>query len=69
MNKLVDLRFVIGAFFMVIGILLLIHGFTATTETQNVNKWCGGIFTLFGALMLLLSFSKNAKDDLLEENQ
>jgi cytochrome c biogenesis protein CcdA len=56
MNKLFDLRFVIGIFFTVIGILLLIYGFISTTESsQTINRWCGGIFTIFGIVMILIS--------------
>jgi len=71
MEKLLDLRFVIGVFFFIIGVLLLIHGFSATDLTghvESVNKWCGGIFILFGVVMILLSFRGNAHDELLEED-
>jgi uncharacterized membrane protein HdeD (DUF308 family) len=63
MNKLLDLRFVIGMFFTVIGILLLIHGLTAG---EDVNRWCGVVFTVFGVLMIILSFRKDASDEILE---
>jgi hypothetical protein len=52
MNKLFDLRFVIGAFFTITGIMLLVYGLL---EGAAVNKWCGVVFTLFGVLMVLLS--------------
>lgn len=68
MSKLFDLRFVIGSFFTVIGILLLIYGFAVVTgEAQTINFWCGGLFTIFGVLMIVLSFGKDAHDELLEE--
>jgi len=75
MNKLFDLRFVIGAFFTVIGILLLGYSFTATSaetatsieNTQVVNRWCGIVFMAFGILMIILSLGKDADDELLEE--
>lgn len=75
MNKLFDLRFVIGTFFTVIGLLLLGYSFTATTvetatsieNTQVVNRWCGIVFMIFGILMIVLSLGKDADDELLEE--
>lgn len=62
MNKLFDLRFVIGSFFLIIGILLLLHGLFSPETEQTVNRWCGVIFSLFGVMMLFLSFSKNSND-------
>ena len=61
MEKLLDLRFVIGIFFLVVGVLLLAHSFLATHaagEDQSVNQWCGGSFILFSIIMLILSFRK-----------
>lgn len=71
MNKLFDLRFVIGAFFTVVGLLLLVYGFTTADNTSNahaVNKWCGSVFLIFGVLMILLSFGKDAHDELLKDD-
>ncbi|OQY95592.1 MAG: hypothetical protein B6D37_05310 [Sphingobacteriales bacterium UTBCD1] len=62
MNKLFDLRFVIGCFFLIVGILLLLYGFFSSATDQSVNRWCGGIFTLFGLIMLLLSYRRNTND-------
>jgi hypothetical protein len=68
MNKLFDLRFVIGAFFTVIGVLLLIYAFVANVPDQKtVNSGCGGLFLVFGVLMIFLSFRKDAGDELLEK--
>ncbi len=55
MNKLIDLRFVIGLFFLVVGILLFIYHFFITGETEGVNLWCGILFIVFAIIMLLLS--------------
>ncbi|HWJ90045.1 MAG TPA: hypothetical protein VNR87_02990 [Flavisolibacter sp.] len=68
MNKLFDLRFVIGTFFGLVGLLLLAYGFTTADDTFNahaVNKWCGTLFVIFGVLMIILSFQKDAHDELL----
>ena len=72
MNKLFDLRFVIGSFFTIVGLLLLIYGFTAASDAFNahvVNKWCGGVFVAFGVVMILLSLEKDASDELLENDK
>ena len=64
MNKFFDLRFVIGAFFSIIGILLLLYGFFADkNESQDLNQWCGGIFIVFGIIMIALSYQKNKQED------
>jgi uncharacterized membrane protein len=62
MKKLFDLRFVIGLFFLVVGLLLLLYGlFASGQDGETVNKWCGGIFVLFGIFMLLLAYRKPAE--------
>ena len=67
-NKLFDLRFVIGSFFLIVGILLVIYGFlNETRQAKNINQWCGISFSVFGIIMILLSFQKDAHDELLEE--
>ena len=70
MNKLLDLRFVIGIFFTVIGLLLLFQGFIAADTTEgsnNINRWTGVVFGAFGILMIVLSFQKDAHDEIIEE--
>jgi uncharacterized membrane protein HdeD (DUF308 family) len=65
MNKFFDLRFVIGLFFLIVGILLLIYSFTNVHEAhQAVNRWCSISFIVFAIVMLLLAFGKNPKDKL-----
>jgi hypothetical protein len=60
MKKLYDLRFVIGIFFLVIGVLLLLYSFLSKAEVnlQSINRYCGIAFTLFGIIMLLISSKK-----------
>jgi len=65
MNKLFDLRFVIGMFFSVVGILLLLYSFFVKEE---INQWCGAIFIIFGIVMVVLSLRKTAHDNLPDEN-
>lgn len=65
MNKFFDLRFVIGIFFLAVGILLLIYSLTnPTIEHASVNRGCGIVFLLFAITMILLSFDKKPKDSL-----
>ena len=66
MNKLIDLRFVIGIFFLIVGLILLIYHFVAGGDT-DVNLWCGAGFSVFGVLMIILSFQKDASDELLDD--
>ena len=70
MNSLLDLRFVIGLFFVIIGALLLIHSFLASAaDMETVNRWCGIVFIAFGALMLVLSRQRDESDEVLEHDE
>ncbi len=72
MNKLFDLRFVIGSFFLIVGILLLGYSFLSTiniNNSQTVNRWCGLLFIVFGSLMIVFSLKKDANDELLKEEE
>lgn len=65
LNKLFDLRFVIGSFFSIVAILLLVHGvFFEQGEGSSINKACGGFFLIFGIVMIILSLRKDAGDEL-----
>ena len=66
MKKLFDLRFVIGAFFAIVGSLLVIYHFvgaSADKAATPVNIWCGILFILFGAGMIALSYLQKLEDD------
>ena len=65
MKKLFDLRFVIGLFFLIVGILLLGYSLLSQTGAHAVNTWCGGLFGVFGLVMIIISFGKDAHDELL----
>ncbi|MCE3281313.1 MAG: hypothetical protein K0Q66_50 [Chitinophagaceae bacterium] len=68
MNKILDLRFVIGLFFSVVALLLIGYSFTTdSVAAKNINRWCGITFIIFGVSMIILSFVKDADDELLEE--
>lgn len=66
MKKLLDLRFVIGVFFAVVGSLLVIYHFvvgTAALFSASVNLWSGLLFILFGISMIILSYLQKLDDD------
>lgn len=54
MDRFLDLRFVIGLFFILTGLLLLLYG--CFHQHQAINLWSGGIFMIFGLFMVFLSF-------------
>ncbi|MBS4042779.1 MAG: hypothetical protein KGZ59_03080 [Chitinophagaceae bacterium] len=59
MKKLFDLRFVIGLFFSVVGILLLLYHFLVNTtqpENHKINLYSGMVYLLFGVVMIVLSY-------------
>ncbi len=65
MNKFFDLRFVIGAFFLSVGVLLLIYSFNNTTVAHAaVNRWSSIFFIVFAVVMMLLSIDKSPEDEL-----
>ena len=67
MNKLFDLRFVIGSFFLIVGIALLGYGFFSANGVNNshtVDRWCGLVFIVFAILMIILSLKKEADDEI-----
>jgi uncharacterized membrane protein HdeD (DUF308 family) len=64
MNKFFDLRFVIGVFFLAVGILLLIYSFTNETVAHAaVNRWSSITFIAFAVIMILLAFDKKPPED------
>jgi hypothetical protein len=62
MNRLFDLKFVIGIFFLAVGVVLIGYSFIATgrtAEAGRVNLYCGLLMGAFGGVMMLLPASKN----------
>jgi hypothetical protein len=70
MNKILDLRFVIGCFFLLTGIILLAYSFLSSNskiaDPQNINRWCGGLFVLFGIFMIVISRRNKKEDEIIE---
>lgn len=59
MNKLLDLRFVIGSFFAITGLLLMIYYlFTMNDVHEKEDAVSGELVIVFGLGMILLSYKK-----------
>jgi hypothetical protein len=58
---MLDLRFPTGAFFLLVGVILLslglfLPGERASLTEVNVNLYCGMVMMAFGAVMLALAW-------------
>lgn len=57
MKKVLDLRLIIGLFFLLTGIFLFITSFVGTApgdKSEAVNRWCGIVYIIFSIIMLVL---------------
>nr|WP_294993676.1 hypothetical protein [uncultured Sediminibacterium sp.] len=66
MKKLFDLRFVIGLFFLSMGVILIGYYFLTDINLEmhlTVNKWSGLVYLIFGVVMLRLSYSSSDPND------
>lgn len=64
MNKILDLRFLIGLFFLLTGLMLVIYFLTESIhqmKSERINLWSGLFFSGFGLAMLLLSLISRKK--------
>ncbi len=65
MKKFFDLRFVIGIFFLAVGLLLLIHSLMVATAVEfnaHVNLYSSFVFIVFAVCMLFFARDKKPKD-------
>ncbi|GAA4317110.1 hypothetical protein [Compostibacter hankyongensis] len=69
MKNMIDLRFVVGFFFLLVGIMLLIVSFTGQTGLpvgETINRDCGIVFVVFSLVMLAMwkwgGMEKNAEE-------
>jgi hypothetical protein len=61
MQKLTDLRFIIGTFFTLCGLILLLTYFIAKGANHpELNLYAGGVMLAFGLVMLLLFYKGDA---------
>ncbi len=57
MKKLTDLRFIIGLFFSLTGLILLLSYFIAHEKNHpELNLYSGGLMLVFGLVMLVLFY-------------
>ena len=57
MNKLTDLRFIIGSFFSIVGLILIVTSFIINADAgSRIDLWTGLVMGIFGLLMLGTSF-------------
>lgn len=62
MNKFFDLRFVIGIFFGVVGLMLLIYGLIVYGQVHSgLNITCGALFIVFSLVMIIFSLRGRKK--------
>ena len=63
MQKFTDLRFIIGLFFSLSGLILLLCYFIGTqSKHPELNLYSGVVMLLFGLLMLLLFYKGDAEN-------
>ena len=63
MKKLTDLRFIIGIFFSLSGLILLLTYFVAAEGNHpKLNLYAGGVMLIFGLVMLLLFYKGDAEN-------
>jgi heme/copper-type cytochrome/quinol oxidase subunit 4 len=61
MHKLNNLGFVIGIFFTIISLILIIGGFVSKALAYKLNFYTGFSFLVFGVVMVFFN-KKNDKD-------
>ena len=63
MEKLTDLRFIIGIFFSLTGLILLLSYFIAAESNHpQLNLYAGGAMVVFGLVMILLFYKGDAEN-------
>jgi uncharacterized membrane protein len=58
-KKLSNLGFVIGIFFIIISLILIIGGLTSDALSNKLDFYTGFTFLLFGALMAFFNWNKD----------
>ena len=65
MKKLFDLRFVIGIFFLTVGVLLIAYHFLGAENKElsnSVNIRSGILYSLFGIVMIIFSYTSKVSE-------
>jgi hypothetical protein len=65
-SKILDLRFFIGGFFLIVGVLLTLHGLFvgALSVGYNLNLWAGIFFVIFGIVPVVQTFRSQGRGKL-----
>jgi len=61
-NKLNDLRFVIGLFFSVVSLILILSVLLGSSTAGKLNMYTGVGFLIFGVLMMFLRKQHSAEN-------
>ena len=63
MKQITDLRFIIGIFFSLSGLILLLTYYFSTESNHPImNLYAGGVMLVFGLVMLLLFYKGDAEN-------
>jgi uncharacterized membrane protein len=62
-KKLSNLGFVIGVFFIIISLILIIGGLLSETLNNKLNHYTGFSFLVFGGLMAFFNRDNNTNPD------
>ncbi len=57
-KRFTELRFIIGSFFLIVSLILLIGYFTSSLLHVDKNMYAGIVFLLFGLVMMLVTPKK-----------
>lgn len=60
-NKLNNLGFIIGVFFTIISLILLVGGLLSAELSRPLNFYTGSVFLIFGLLMVFFNRNKDGK--------
>jgi hypothetical protein len=58
-KRLNELNFVIGLFFLIVSLILLVGGFFSKQLSGSLNLYTGIVFLVFGLFMVLIKTNKD----------
>lgn len=58
-KRLNELNFVIGLFFTIVSMILLVGSFISIELSGRINIYTGIVFLIFGLIMILIKGNKN----------
>ncbi|RYG02561.1 MAG: hypothetical protein EOO02_10310 [Chitinophagaceae bacterium] len=61
-RKLSELSFVIGLFFVIVSVILIINGFVSGADDSKLTIYSATVFLIFGLLMLVTK-NKDSEQD------